>query len=240
MQKLFRCVVLAGLVAAAPSVVSAGDLKLSLTNGRVTIIADDVPVRQILAEWARVGRTTVVNAEKLAGPSVTLQLIDVPEAQALETLLRSASGYVVAQRAAFVPGASAYDRILILPTSRAPATSANPAPPAFNQPARPMPQPMPDDDDPADAPVVMPPGMAPQPGPANVSPNPGFQPNQPAGMPNNQPMTSPRPGILPANPGGPGGPGGPPNPYGVAQPGATQPVIIRPPGGPGGEGAIDR
>lgn len=212
MQRYCRCVVLAGLVAALPSAVFAGELKLSLSNGRATIVANDVPLRQILAEWARVGKTTVVNADKLVGPSVTLQLVDVPEAQALDTLLRSASGYVVAPRASYTPGASLFDRILIMPASRPPATTASNAPPIFNQPARPMPQPAADDDDPPDAPIIMPPGMNPGNPPQQPMSAPGFQ----NGQPNNpQPITAPRPGIIPAPPAG-------------------QPQIIRPPGGPGG------
>jgi hypothetical protein len=222
MQKNLRCVVLAALVAALPLPVFASELKLTLANGRATVVADDVPLRQILAEWARVGRTTIVNADKLVGPSVTIQLIDVPEGQALDTLLRSASGYVVAQRAAAVPGTSQYDRILIMPTSRPPAASASAPPPAFNQPARPMPQPMVDDDEPADAPVVMPPGM--NPGPPTQPLNAPGMPQPVTGQPTGQPLTSPRPGMLPAPPGGQPQP----NPYG------TQPPVIRPPGGPGG------
>lgn len=219
MQMTLRSIVLAALVAAAPASAFAGELKLTIANGRATIMADDVPLQQILAEWARVGKTRVVNGDKLTGPAVTLQLVDVPEAQALETLLRSASGYVVAQRAAFAPDTSQYDRILIMPTSRPPAVSASAPPPSFNQPARPMPQPQPiiDEDDPIDAPVVMPPGMNPGPG----------QPMLPPGMaqPNNQqpqqPLTAPRPGMLPAPP------AGQPNPFGATP-------IVRPPGGPGG------
>lgn len=214
MQKLFRFVVLAGLVAAWPSAAGAGDLKLTLANGRATIVANDVPLRQILSEWARVGQTTIVNADKLVGPSVTLQLVDVPEAQALETLLRSASGYIVAPRASYVAGASVFDRILIMPASVAPAVSASAPPQRFNQPARVLPQPMTDEDEPLDAPIVMPPGMNPpqQPPQMYVPGTPGNQ------QPNQQPLTAPRPGLLPAPPAG--------------QPG--QPPIIRPPGGPGG------
>ena len=223
MQMTFRCVVLAGLVAALPLPAIAGDLKLTLANGRATIVAVDVPLAQILTEWARVGKTTVVNGDKLVGPNVTLQLIDVPEEQALETLLRSASGYVVAQRAAVLPGASQYDRILIMPTSRPPAASASAPPPSFSQPGRAMPQPMPtDDEDPPDAPVVMPPGMSPAPNqPLSV---PGMMPPNVQQPVNQAPLTAPRPGMLPAPPGGQQ----PPNPYG------TQPPVIRPPGGPGG------
>lgn len=211
MQKILRSVVLAGLFMASASVVAAGDLKLFLANGRATIVADEVPLRQILAEWARVGKTTIVNGDKLIGPAVTLQLVDVPEQQALETLLRSASGYVVAQRASYMPGASVFDRILIMPTSRPPAVSATAAPPSFNQPPRPMPMPLGGDDDAVDAPVIMPPNMlGPQSNPnvPQMTPAPGNAP---------QPMTAPRPGMLPPAPG---------------QPGA--PPVIKPPGGPGG------
>ena len=197
MYKIFRTIVLAGLFTALASAASAGDLRFSLANGRATIVADDVPVRLILAEWARVGKTTIVNADKLAGPAVTLQLIDVPEQQALETLLRSASGYVVAQRATYVAGASMFDRVLIMPTSRPPAVSAIAPPPSFNAPPRPMPMPTSDEDDPADAPVVVPPGMMPQANPngPHSMPAPGMpvNPEQPQ-----QPLTAPRPGMLPA------------------------------------------
>jgi hypothetical protein len=58
MKMNFRSVVLAGLVALLPLPALADDLKLTLENGRATILAQDVPLRQILAEWARVGKTT--------------------------------------------------------------------------------------------------------------------------------------------------------------------------------------
>ena len=102
----------------------AGDLRLTIANGRVTIVAQDVSLRQILDEWGRVGQTKVVGAERLIGPLVTLELYDVPEGRALESLLRSASGYIAKPRSGTV-GASLYDRILIMPTSRPPAMSAS-------------------------------------------------------------------------------------------------------------------
>ncbi len=79
MQMPLRCVVLAALIGAVPSAASAGDLRFTLVNGRATIVASEVSLRQILDEWARVGHTTVVNADKLIGTPVTLQLVDVPE-----------------------------------------------------------------------------------------------------------------------------------------------------------------
>ena len=95
-----------------------------MQNGRVTIIADNVPLRQILQEWARVGQTTIVNADKMTGPPITLQLVDAPERDALDILLRSASGYIAAPRPVAVADAAFYDRVTILATSRAPAAAA--------------------------------------------------------------------------------------------------------------------
>ena len=113
---------MAALVAAATAhPVAASQFEFTIQDGRVTLVVEDVPVREILAEWARIGQTKVVNGEKLTGAPVTLQLIDVPEEQALKTLLRSASGYVAAPRGTPLPGASRFDRILILVSSRRPA-----------------------------------------------------------------------------------------------------------------------
>ena len=89
------------LVAAVclPASVSAGELVLSFKDGRVTLKATDVSLRQILNEWARLGQTRMVGLEKLTGSSLTLELTDVPEKQALEILLRSVAGYIAAPRA---------------------------------------------------------------------------------------------------------------------------------------------
>ena len=133
-----RSLLLAALVSAAtPSLAGAGEFELTIQQGRVTLVAQDAPIQDILAEWARIGQTTIVNGEKLTGPSLTLQLIDVPEEQALETLLRSASGYVVAPRATPIPGASRFDRIFILVSSGRPTTRVVSAPaPRVLQPAQ--------------------------------------------------------------------------------------------------------
>ena len=198
---------------------NAGELRLSIANGRVTIVAQDVTIRQILDEWGRVGQTRIVGAERLTGPTVTLELRDVPEGRALESLLRSASGYIAKPRAGTI-GASTFDRILIMPTSRAPAMSA--AAPTFNN-ARPQPQVvMPNvvvDDD-AEPNGIMPPGSVPQ-----AQPFPGPAPTQP-GQPGQSMPTMSRPGQLP-----PPAPNMPGNPYQT-----NQPVGVRPPGVPGGPG----
>ena len=109
-----------------------------------------MPLRQILQEWARLGNTKIVNAEKVVGSPITLELINVPERQALDTILRSTAGYLAAPRPVGVTGASVYDRIMILPTSRPPAAVASAAPPAF-QPRQPPPlEPADDDDEPGE------------------------------------------------------------------------------------------
>ena len=233
MKKLCQYTLLACLLGAAyPVSAAAGDLKLSIAGGRVTLIAQDVPLSQILTEWARIGQTSFVNAEKLTGASVTLQLVDVPEKQALDLLLHSASGYMAALRPVGAVGASLYDRVMIMPTSRPPAVSASAAPPAFTRPPVVQPRPVPVDDDdgePEDQgapqpgaapPATMPqPGMMPQPQPgANQPPYPGM-PQQPGQQ---VPTTAPRPGMLPApTPVVPG------NPYQTYPP----PNVVRKPGG---------
>ena len=61
---------------------------------------------QILAEWSRRGRTTIVNGERVPGPPVTLELQNVSEQQALDIVLRGVSGYLVAARETAISGAS--------------------------------------------------------------------------------------------------------------------------------------
>ncbi len=226
MRNLTRRIVVAiALISGASTAATAaaGDLKLTIGNGRATLVAQDVPLRQILAEWARLGQTTIVNGDKLSGPALTLQLVDRPEREVLEVLLRSASGYIAAQRPVEIANASMFDRVMILPTSRGPVGVAAAPPPSFGRqnpnmppmnvpPQMQMPPPVEDDDEPLEnAPMTQP--MVNQPGPAF--------PNAPAQEPGQQPpvLTSPRPGMLPAPPGG-----RPQTPYG------SQPPNVRPPG----------
>jgi hypothetical protein len=250
MRNLLRCVCLAALAWGITVPAVAGDLKLTIENGRVTIVAQDVPLAQILQEWARLGNTKIVNAEKIVGTTVTLELVNVPERQALDTLLRSTAGYLAAPRPAGVMGASVYDRIMILPTSRPPAAVAAAAPPpAFQPRQQPMLNPADDDDDqPLNMQMVNPnvggayPNMPPMGQPPTV-----VQPNGQPGGAQMPVLTSPRPGALPNQP--PNGavpqPYQPLTPNGVGNPnlpaGATPnlpPSVIRPtgPGGPGGPG----
>ena len=222
MLNLFRCLIVVAAVAGAASSAAAQDLKLTMADGRVTLVAHDVPLQQILAEWARVGKTRIVNGDKLFGPPMTLELVDYPEGRALDLVLRQAAGYMAAPRPAGEVGGSLYDRILILPTSRPPVTTSVSAPPPYNRNLMPQPMPVPvdDQDEPIDQGPVPPPGMVPQ-----GMPMPGVQPF-PTGVPAQQPvLTAPRPGQLPV-------PVQPPgiNPY--APPGGRPQIPpTRPPGG---------
>lgn len=112
-------------------------VQLQFQGGLVTLRAQNAPLRTILAEWARLGGATIVNGDRVAGPPVTLELVGVPERQALDVVLRSVAGYMLAPRRAGAGGASAFDRIMILPTSVAPR---NPPPtPAAATAPRPSP-----------------------------------------------------------------------------------------------------
>src|SRR3954447_4736360 len=166
MRTIIVAAIASGVVLLASS--ASADVRLTITNGHVTLSAKDATVRQILAEWARVGQTTFVNADKINSAPLTLELADVSEELALDVILRSVSGYLAAPRPSTIANASRYDRVLVMPTSVGTKASTAP-PPAFQQPQF-NPQPLDDDDDDA----------APQGRPGGVMPNGGFAPAAPA------------------------------------------------------------
>jgi hypothetical protein len=242
---------------AAASTASA-EVQFSINDGRVSIVAKDATVREILAEWARIGQTRIVNGERVPGGPITIQLTNVPESEALDVLLESASGYVAAPRPQAVAGISMYDRILVLPTSTAPAVVAT-RPASFQQPP-PFPQPMPfqqpgeNDEQERPVPNMMVPGrgpvFSPFPQPQIVNPQTVVTPaNGPLDAPQTgsgpQPINGAPAGITNMPTPGPGG--------GVAVPGMVvptpqpqpgqipgQPQQRRPGGGPGGSGPATR
>lgn len=224
-------------------------------NGRVTVEATGATVRSILNEWAKNGGTKVVGVERVTGAPVTIKLVNVPEAQALESILRSVAGYMAAPRHAS-SGPSIYDRIMIMATTTAPPPAANrPAPAnnnnAFNGTQRFVPPPRgreeqrePDEQEEPDENPPSPPVFTfPQPGQQN-----GFQPPfQPGGQFNGAPgvqqpvIINPATGTtqttMPYQPGMPIGvstPGmmvNPPQPQQPMTPTTTVPgQMIRPPG----------
>jgi hypothetical protein len=145
-----------------------------------------------------------VNAERLPGPPVTLQLQRVPEQQALAVLLRTAAGYLAAPRRAGTQGASQYESVMILATSSPPA--AAPAAAAGRAPiGRPLPPPPiemvgpPDGGDPGAAEGFITVGSAPGPRPAPPPPN-AAGPTPPAFPTRPTPM---QPGSAPPDADGP-------------------------------------
>ena len=232
---------------AAPA--AAQQLTLTFNNGLVTVDATAVPVRTILNEWAKRGDTKVVGGERMSGAPLTVKLIDVPEAQALEVILRSAAGYMAAPRSTGA-GASMYDRILVMATSSAPA----PAAPTAARPANPNamagtqrfvpPQRRADDDDDNNEEDPNPPNppVFTFPNAPNQNGQPGVFVSQPQGNVNGQPMQpmivnpqTGQPQNITINPAAPGG-------YPTTAPfGSTTPgMISQPPAQPGQPGVTPR
>jgi hypothetical protein len=225
-------------------------LKLSFEDGRVSVDATAVPVRTILNEWGKIGGTKIVGAERITGAPLTVKLVNVSEAKALETILRSVAGYMAAPRNASTTGPSMYDRILVMATTSTPAPSnaairPSPAqpnalagtqrfvPPRQRAEQAEQEEPAEQDDNPPSPPVF----TFPQQGQNGVAQPQTFVGAPPSAMQPGQTIT-----INPAqaNP-APAAPGQPTMPIGVAQPGMmvpappprppAQPGMIRPPGG---------
>lgn len=225
-------VVAATCLFAAPN--ASAEVRLSIQNGRVTLVAKDATVRQILAEWARIGQTKIDNLERIPGGPLTLELTNVSEQHALDVLLRSMSGYIAAPRSVEAANVSRFDRIFVMPTTAPPrAAAVTAAPTTFPQPQMQPPQPADDDvDDDRPAPPVPVPNPRgpifntfpqPQVAPPGAVMPPGFvNPQQPVQQP--VPQQQPAPGANPT-----GVPGG------VAVPGMMVPAPQQPgqPGAPG-------
>ena len=113
---------------AANLLLAADDIQVDIDAGRVTLVATDAPLADVLAEWSRVGDTRFVGAEPIGGERVTLRLTDAPEAEAIRLVLRAAAGYVAAPRRAGNPGSSRYDRVTILATRATPVGTRAPTP----------------------------------------------------------------------------------------------------------------
>ncbi|MBP1633883.1 MAG: hypothetical protein H6Q10_457 [Acidobacteria bacterium] len=235
MKQLHRALAAAVLAAGLAAPASAGEVRLQIRDGRVTLIARNASPREILAEWARVGQTRIVNAERVPGAPLNLTLDGVPEAKALDLILRSVGGYLAAPRPGQLPATSQYDRIVVLAIARPPA--GTPAPGAagqqqpqqpgastFQRPAR-MRQPTVLLDD-QDEPVMQDAEPKAEPGP--TAPQPGM-PTSPAGAAGTGPGTAPAatPGLPTWSPTAP-------------RPGMPTTTPQKPPGQPGGEGGQGR
>ena len=191
-------------------------LQLSVKDGLVTLVAQNVTVRDIMTEWQRRTGCQFVNAEKLTSGLLTLEFPGRPELEVIGALLRDSAGttagsgygYIVAPRREASDTGSVCGAVYILPTSH-PTSSASYVPTAPSPMAAPLVTPgTPDDEIPAVTPVQpgMPPQVPPRPGPAIPGqPVPGLYPGQqqPAQQsPNNTPP--PAGGFAPVAPTAPG------------------------------------
>ncbi|MCR4374291.1 MAG: hypothetical protein NUW22_05525 [Acidobacteria bacterium] len=205
------------IASAAPAMAqNARTLDISFEGGMVTLVAENVTLREILAEWARKGGSRIVNAERLGGSPVYLtEFKGQPEADVLRALLREAPGYGVSMRDAPAAGTSTVGTVMILATRTVPVSTSSVSAPVSSQPqfqsARPQAAPRliqgsPDDQIPPVQPVGnMPPSTQ---GPAANNPN--LRTGQ-GGI-----VTSTVPGVVipvqgdPSRMGGPGSPTAPP------------------------------
>jgi hypothetical protein len=171
--------------AQVPTGTSASARTLDLTlepGGLVTLKAQNVTVRDVLAEWARQCRCFIVNAQNLQGGPIAIPMLfeRAPQQRVLESLLRQAAGYVLTPQRPGANSLSSFETIYIVAVS-------NPAPTAYSAPppaAAMLPPPTPGSPD-DEIPPVTP--MPAQPRPSNTPAPPAEQPAA------NQPPPAPRP-----------------------------------------------
>jgi len=182
-------------------------LDIAFNEGLVTLVAENVTLAEILAEWSRKGGSKFVNAEKLAGtPVIPTEFNSQPEADVLRALLRDAPGYGAAMRTAPSASASTVQTVFILAVrSQAVSNSSAPPPQAQQPPPQAAPrmiQGSPDDEIPPVRPVS--------------GDQPPMTPGAPAGQPSNSNLrtgpggvvTSTIPGTIIPVQGAPAGPAG--------------------------------
>ena len=83
----FAILVRLGVVA---RLAAASEVSVTVRDGAVTVIARDATLRQLLAGWQRVGHTRVEHLVRVPAQPITIELVDVPQSQAM--ILRSLSG----------------------------------------------------------------------------------------------------------------------------------------------------
>jgi hypothetical protein len=88
-------------------------------DGLVTLTAQNVTIRDILAEWARQCGCYVVNADRLDGTpiAVPISFVSAPQPQVLRSLLRETGGYALTPRRAGSTSISDYETIYIINAS---------------------------------------------------------------------------------------------------------------------------
>jgi hypothetical protein len=190
--KAFAASLAAGLLLTATvSTQAPGPRQLELSfdqQGRVTLIANNVTLREILAEWARRGGTTIMNLDKLASAPIEypIRFENAPEMEVMMSLLRGVAGKAYVPREVGTAGASRLAIVHLTPTSNASGSvvAAPAMPPVQSTPTRGAPE----DEI---APVNRQLGQIPAPG----QPQPGVQQNMQQGLPQGYQQQVPRPGL---------------------------------------------
>jgi hypothetical protein len=98
---------------AASDAQSKYPIKIAFGDGRVSLYTEGAPASEVLAEWARYGKTEVIGAELVERNIVTVMLDEVSEGEALEAILgRGTIAYLTVPRSS-EPGLSGFARLLI-------------------------------------------------------------------------------------------------------------------------------
>jgi len=198
------------LVATPVSAQTQADaVRVTFAKGRVTVVAVDATLGDILREWARAGGSRFTNIEKIpVRERVTIRLENETELHALDVLLRPLAGYAVVARPQGAAGLSAIDRVLIMPGLSRPMVYGQAAPSPANafanesqQPRQPFGGlPAPDDDGPVRREVPPPPmsnAGAPAPGlPAPTGQSSPLQGGHTQTVPGLGIVTSSQPGVV--------------------------------------------
>lgn len=149
---------------AAPAMPAPAQRKLDLTfhgDGTVTLVAENVPLREILNDWTRKGGARLEGAERLPGASATtpLKYVARPETEVLQSLLASASGVILMPRLAGSAGPARLDAVVLATSTGTNMYAGQPGSPNSTTqfsttgnpndeipPVRPIPQPQPNAD----------------------------------------------------------------------------------------------
>ena len=134
--KITRLLLAAAALLASAAGAQSQALSLRIQDGRATLDARGVSVRQILDEWAALTGAIVVGRGSVSDEPVTLHLVHVPERAALDILLRQTGGYILAENRVR-EGTATIGRIFIMPAGaivRGPSVGPSlPTPPVAGQ-----------------------------------------------------------------------------------------------------------
>jgi len=101
-----------GVPAGSEAGQSRSSIKIAFADGRVSVMAEEAPASEVLAQWGRVGKTEVLGAELVDRKRVTVRLEEASEGEALDAILGRGVAYLTVPRRS-EPGLSGFARLLI-------------------------------------------------------------------------------------------------------------------------------